>query len=403
MIRAVVLPLALGMWLPAYADISLRFDSVPVAQLAKAVFYDVLNKPYVIEDEIGKKTVSMYIHGVPVGVVAMTVSRVLESADIEVKEEAGIYFLGARRADELVIYKPQHRSAASLRDLLRQAFPQVQLNQGTVTTPQAVQGNDSQPSKAVPGNAAATPAANQVEEIQHLVFRLPPAQARAARELLPMIDTPAQQLYIRAVAYDVSTEGASGTSVDLALSLLSGKLGLKLAGGALANAQAVTFKSATVDAVARVLDADNRFKSVSRPAVRVRSGGHARFSVGQEVPTLGGVTTNVGGATQAIVYRSAGVIFEVEPMMRDGGIDLQIKQTISSFQTTQTSQLNSPTLSKRELETDLTVKPGEIVILAGLDNEDDSGGSRSFFGIPLGNTSVKSQRQTLLLLEVQAL
>lgn len=403
MIRAVVMPLFLGMWLPAWADVSLRFDAVPVAQLAKAVFYDVLKKPYVIEDDVGKKTVSMHIQGVPLGVVAMTVSRVLEASDIEVKEEAGVYFLGQRRSDEMVIYKPLHRTNAALRQVVQQAFPQVHINQSKVTPPDPVSSSELGKLQGSGSDLAPSAASVQVEDLQYLVFRLPPAQARAARELLPLIDTPLSQLYIRAVAYEVSTDDTSGTSVDLALSLLSGKLGLKLSGGALSSAQAVTFKNATIEVAARILDSDSRFKSVSRPSLRVRSGGHARFSVGQEVPTLGGVTTNVGGATQAIVYRSAGVIFDVSPQVRDGGIELDVKQTMSSFQTTQTSQLNSPTLSKRELETGLTVKPGEIVVLAGLDSDEDLSGSRSFFGIPLGKTAGRTQRQMLLLLEVQAL
>lgn len=409
MIRMVLVPLFLGMWLPAQADISLRFDSVPVSQLAKAVFGEVLQKPYVIEDDVSKRTVSMQLQNVPLGVVAMTVARVLEGSHIEVKEEAGVFFIGQRKEDELVIYQPRHRSAAALRSLIAQAFSQADISQAKTVRPASAKAEttttQSSTSNGASFQTAPTVQSGSVsaEDLQYVVLRLPPAHARAVRELLSLIDTPADQLYIRAVAYDVTTDSASGTSVDLALSLLGSKFGLSLSGGSLSNAQAVTFKSATVEAVARVLDSDNRFKAVSRPALRVRSGGHARFSVGQEVPTLGGVTTNVGGATQAIVYRSAGVIFDVEPVVRDGGVDLTVKQTISDFRTTQTSQINSPTLNKRELSTDLNVKPGEVIVLAGLDSEEDNQGGRSFFGIPLGNTKANTQRQTLLLLEVQAL
>lgn len=403
MIRALFLLLLMPL---AWADnVSLRFDSVRVDALAKSMFSEVIQRPYVIEDGIGKKTVSVQLQDVPRSSVALTLARVLEASDIEVREDSGIYFIGPRRSDELVIYRPRYRPVADLLELVRQAFPSASLMTGHsvgVTT-------ETQDSEPVNGGDAVKPitrpqATTKAGGLGVLVLRLPPAQARAARELFPLVDTPAQQLYIRAVAYDVSTDKATGTSVDLALSLVGGKLGLQLSGGVLAkSAQAVTFKNATVDAVAKVLDSDSRFRTMSRPAVRVRSGGHARFSVGQEVPTLGGVTTNVGGATQAIVYRSAGVIFDVTPEVRDGGVDLEIKQTISSFQTTETSQLNSPTLNKRELETALTVRPGDVVVLAGLDSEEETGGGRSFFGIPLGRSQADTKRQTLLLLEVQAL
>lgn len=392
--------LALLLLVPvAWADnVSLRFDSVRVDVLAKSMFSEVIQRPYVIEDGIGKKTVSIQLQDVPRSSVALTLARVLESADIEVREDSGIYFIGPRRSDELVIYRPRHRSAAALLDLARQAFPDVQVPSAKVVTQDDSKAERKDDTQLRPVQSA------PVDDLGLVVLRLSPFQARAARELLALADTPSGQLYIRAAAYEVSLDSAEGTSVDVAMSLLGGKLGLKLSAVDLGKAaQAVTFKNARVDAVARVLDADGRFKSLSRPAVRVRSGAKARFSVGQEVPTLGGVTTNVGGATQAIVYRQAGVIFEVTPQVREYVIDLEVRQTISGFRVTETSQLNSPTLNKRELETSLSIRPGELVMLAGLDSEDETGAGRSLFGIPLGRSDSKSQRQTLLLLEVRAL
>lgn len=381
----------------AWADtVSLRFDAIRVESLAKAMFVEVLKRPYVIEDGIGKKTVSIQLQDVPHSAVAVTLSRVLESADIEVREEAGIFFIGPRRSGDLVMYRPRHRPASALAELARQAFPDNQSSPVKFAQPEEAKESESVGSRPVV--QANKPAG---DDLGVVVLRLPPIQARVARELLAMADTPLAQLYIRAAAYEVTLDSAEGTSVDLALSLLGGKLGIKIGSSDLGKAaQAVTFKNARVDAVARVLDTDGRFKSLSRPAVRVRSGAKARFAVGQEVPTLGGVTTNVGGATQAIVYRQAGVIFEVTPQVREDAIDLDVKQTISGFRITETSQLNSPTLNKRELETALSVRPGEIVMLAGLDSDEETGSSRSVFGIPLGKSDSRTQRQTLLVLEV---
>lgn len=380
---------------PAWADnVSLRFDSVRVDVLAKAMFSEVLQKPYVIEDGIGKKTVSLQLQEVPRASVAVTVARVLEASDIDVREDSGIYFIGPRRTGDLVIYRPRYRSASSLLELARQAFPDV--------TPTAVGTADMQEKKEEPASRVSALIQNpSKDDLGLVVLRLPPMQARAARELFLLADTAQAQLYIRAAAYDVNLDAGTGTSVDLALSLLGGRLGVNLSGPDVGKAaQAITFKNTRVDLLAHILDSDTRFKSLSRPAVRVRSGARARFSVGQEVPTLGGVTTNVGGATQSVVYRPAGIIFEVTPQVREGAIDVELKQTISSFRVTETSQLNSPTLAKRELETVLSMQPGEVVMVAGLDSDEETGSGRSLFGIPLGKTEQRAQRQTLLILEV---
>jgi type II secretory pathway component GspD/PulD (secretin) len=174
-----------------------------------------------------------------------------------------------------------------------------------------------------------------------------------------------------------------------------------MTGGTLTGAQALTVAGSSVQAVASILDADSRFKSVARPSVRVRSGAQARFSVGQEVPTLGAVVTNQGGLSQSITYRQAGVIFEVLPHVREGGVDVQLRQTISGFRLTETSTLNSPTLSKRELETELRARPGDVIVVAGLESDEETDKEHRVFGFTVVDQKATVKRQTLLLLEVQ--
>jgi len=65
----------------------------------------------------------------------------------------------------------------------------------------------------------------------------------------------------------------------------------------------VTFKSASIDAVFSALSTDSRFKSISNPSLRVKSGSSARFSVGSDVPVLGAVQFDkAGNPIQSVEY-----------------------------------------------------------------------------------------------------
>lgn len=408
-LRAALLALAFATGTASAADaVNLRFDRVPLADFVKVIFGDLLQKPYVIEDGATDKTLSMRLEQVPRESVALVAARLLDGAGLDVVEDAGIVFVSAKRAgDKVLTYRVRHRSAAYLRDLLKQAFPAVQVTTATQREPRKMatalaEGQTSTaPISAEPQALTSSAAAAPQDDAQHIVLRAARSDVRAILDVLELVDTPADQVHVRAVAYDVQTDAGQGSALDLAVSVLGGRLSLSLTGGTLTGAQALTVAGSSVQAVASILDADSRFKSVARPAVRVRSGAQARFSVGQEVPTLGAVVTNQGGSSQSITYRQAGVIFEVLPHVRDGGVDIQLRQTISGFRLTETSTLNSPTLSKRELETELRARPGDVIVVAGLESDEETDKERRVFGFQLSDQRTTTRRQTLLLLEVQ--
>jgi type II secretory pathway component GspD/PulD (secretin) len=412
MIRSALLALLIVTGTASASEaVNMRFDRVPLADFVKVVFGDLLQKPYVIEDGVTDKTLSMRLEQIPRERVALVAARLLDGAGLEVVEDAGIVFVGAKRAgDKVLTYRVRHRPAAYLRDLLKQAFPAVQITTAThreprkmasalaegQTTTGAIGTGTTEP--ATSAHASSVPAQ---DDAGHIVLRASRSDVRAILDVLELVDTPADQVHVRAVAYDVQTDAGQGSALDLAVTVLGGRLSLSMTGGTLTGAQALTVAGSSVQAVASILDADSRFKSVARPSVRVRSGAQARFSVGQEVPTLGAVVTNQGGLSQSITYRQAGVIFEVLPHVREGGVDVQLRQTISGFRLTETSTLNSPTLSKRELETELRARPGDVIVVAGLESDEETDKEHRVFGFTVVDQKATVKRQTLLLLEVQ--
>jgi general secretion pathway protein D len=356
--------------------------------------------------DIREKILTFDVQNIPLESIARIFVKTLEKQGIVVVLDNGIYAVTGAQESELVITRLQNRSADYVRMIVQQAFPDVALEKKSmVVTP--TQSQSSPPAQSAPGmpQQAASPVSppaftRDAEAPEILVFRVPRREAGILRDLLKMIDAKSDQVFVRAVAYDVQTDNSKGSALDVAVSLLGSKLNLNLNSGGLTGASSLSIRTGSLVAIAEILDMDARFMSVSRPSVRVRSGSKARFLVGQEVPTLGGVTTNVGGATQSVVYKQAGTVFEVSPIVRPGGIDIIVKQSISAVSLTDSSTLNSPTINKRELDTELTVQSGDVVILAGLDSDDESDKDRGFFGFALSRTKSKTHKQSLLVLEV---
>jgi type II secretory pathway component GspD/PulD (secretin) len=81
---------------------------------------------------------------------------------------------------------------------------------------------------------------------------------------------------VKAVVYEVTTGNSEGSAFGLALNVLGGKLGLSI-GGASTLANSVSIKSASIDSAFSALSGDTRFKAISTPQVRVKSGTQARL------------------------------------------------------------------------------------------------------------------------------
>ena len=196
-------------------------------------------------------------------------------------------------------------------------------------------------------------------------------------QLLPQVDTAVGEVLVRGVLYEVSNIEKNGSAFGLLAKLLGGKfnIGIGSASGNLGNF--IQLKNTALDAVYSMLETDSRFKVISAPSLRIRSGAHGVFSVGQEVPVLGALSfpQGAGQAVQSVEYRSSGVIFDVRPTVRNAVIELVIGQQLSDFIKTNTGVNNSPTLTKRELKTTVGLQDGDVIVLGGL-AEDKTSSSR---------------------------
>jgi general secretion pathway protein D len=302
------------------------------------------------------------------------------------------------------IYRTKHRSVSYLVEMLSPLFPQggFALNR-SIRAPVGDKVNIG--GMGGPGATAPIPAHSAASLIDQdsdtMIFQGTEKEIAMLERLLPQVDVAAGEVVIKAVVYEVTTGLSEGTAFNLAASLLGGRLGVSLGSGSdLGNA--LTLRTTSIDIAVSALSADSRFKAVSTPRVRVKSGQQAQLVVGQDVPTLGAVTVpqQGGQAVQSVEYRSSGVILGLAPTVRESGVEVRVDQQISDFARTETGVNNSPTLTKRSLTTTVTAVDGELIVLGGLtqDKNSNSRSGLSFLPKFLHTVSDSDTRTEILLL-----
>lgn len=390
-------------------QVSLEFDSVQVSQVLRVVFVEMLKTPYVMDPAVlqDQRAVS-FRWSSKKGQVRPFLRSFLASLGYSIESREGVDFVAPVKARgdtdyedrEIFVYRPQYRDGSFLADLLGPLF------KGAFTVQRGLSPSpgDRAPTKAVPpGSAAAV--VDRASDV--LVFHGAQAEIDSLKKVLSQVDIVQGEILVKGVLYEVQTSRSDGSAFELAASLLSGKLQIKM-GQADRLENAVKLQFGDWSAVLSALSTDSRFKVVSSPSARVRSGARARFVVGQDVPILGALSypDGAGQAVQSVEYRSSGTIFEIEPEVRDRGIDLQINQQLSDFVETSTGVNGSPTLIKRELSTSITALDGDTILLGGLtDSKDNAAAS----GLPFLPSFMRSKSgdsvrtEILLVLNVKRL
>lgn len=386
--------------------VSFDFQVVNVSQVIGLVYKEALKVPYVIDPLVLRddRLVSFRFDSSSSDFRKFW-ATFLDSLGFAVEVKNGIDFVSLKKQDvspsianEIFVYRPRFRSAPYLLDLLSTLFKPGSFS--TQRNVKPISSNEKTPTNAPSGSAAATIDA----DADVLVFQAAPDDVQKLRRLLAQVDLASGDVLVKAVVYEVSTGKSDGTAFSLALSLLRGKLGLVLgAKDALANS--VSLKTASIDVAFSAFSGDSRFRAVSTPHLRVKSGQQARLMVGQDVPTLGAVSYPQGGgaAVQAVEYRSSGVILGLTPTVRESGVDLVIDQQISDFAKTETGVNSSPTLTKRSFSTTVGVSDGELIVLGGLTQDKLTSTNTGLSFLPQftrSSSGTDSRTEVLLLLQV---
>ncbi|HID7945551.1 TPA: type II secretion system protein GspD [Pseudomonas aeruginosa] len=383
-----------------------QFDlnGVPLGQVATIFYADAFKRPYILAPELlqDQRPVSLRVEG-NADQVRREFVRLLDAFGYTVTRRDGLDHVSVKKAPtpppgEYFLYRPLYRDVAYLSETLQPLFE----GRFSVNRQVSVPGATPSPASSPYGSAASLVS----RDSDHLVFVGSKAEIARVKLLLPQIDVAMGEVMVRGVVYEVQTGDANGSAFSLAASLLKGKINVTLAGNPFDNQ--VSLSTSDFSAVLSALSSDNRFRVVSQPSLRVRSGAEATFSVGAEVPVLGAVSYAQGSGEpiQSVEYRDSGVIFNLRPQVRESTVDLVVDQQLSNFVQTTTGVNNSPTLTKRQLTTSVQMRDREVILLGGLTEEKTADNSTGLSFLPKlfrSNTSEASKSEILLVIQLTKL
>jgi general secretion pathway protein D len=227
------------------------------------------------------------------------------------------------------------------------------------------------------------------ERINALVVLATPTEYRMIEATLKRLDVLPLQVFIEATIAEVSLNDE--LRYGLQWFFQSGDFAAtfsNLATGAVSSAFpgfSLVADSSNARVILNALTEITDVNVVSSPQLMVLDNQPARLQVGDEVPIATQSSVSVTDADAPIVnsveYRDTGVVLEVTPRVNAGGlVVLDISQEVSDVVETTTSDINSPTIQQRQIQTTVAVQSGDTVVLGGLIEDDQAEG---ISGVPL--------------------
>ncbi|WP_431635385.1 type II secretion system secretin GspD [Dyella sp. KULCS107] len=170
-----------------------------------------------------------------------------------------------------------------------------------------------------------------------------------------------------------------------------------------------SFVNSNLQVALHAMETNGNTKTLSAPSMVVMNNQTAHIQVGNQVPVnQTSVNPGVGTAVyNQVSYLNTGVILNVQPRVNPGGlVYMNIGQQVSQVDRSQAPVNGNPTISQRELSTQVAVQSGQTVLLGGLIQQDEGDTNTGVPGlnrIPLlgrlfGQTSRNHNRTELIVL-----
>lgn len=290
----------------------------------------------------------------------------------------------------LWIYRPTNLSADSLAGTLRSVFgggggsdsstesksssagpAGAARPGGPSSASESVEASDSHGS---PGQGSVRVGVNKDSNV--LIVTALPSEWIQIQRVLEQTDRPPGQVLIEASILEVTLSDEFRFGVDWQVvsgSTLTATFADNKA-GSLAQVfpgLSVNYLSKSITATVNALKAKTDVEVVSAPKLVVLDNHSAKLQVGDQVPitTQSAQSTTAAGAplVSNTDYRDTGVIMTVTPRISgEDQVVIDIDQQVSAVAQTTTSDINSPTIQQRRLQSTLLLKDGGTVALGGL-------------------------------------
>ncbi|MGD0961627.1 MAG: secretin N-terminal domain-containing protein, partial [Methylomonas sp.] len=171
------------------------------------------------------------------------------------------------------------------------------------------------------------------------------------------------------------------------------------------------FNSKNINAVLQAEALKNKINIISSPSLMVLNNGQANILVGDSVPiqtgSFTGTTTGTAGLASTNSYVDTGVNLAIKPRVNANGLVLMdLMQSVNTPGSNTTSSINSPSISKRQLQTSVAIQSGETVVLGGMIQETDTNNTNGvpwlheipYLGSLFGGTDREKQKTELVVL-----
>ena len=327
---------------------------------------------------------------------------------------------GQNASPTLHVYKVKYGKAEYLASLLDKLFrvkkrPSVTSGSAELSLPEGIRNTEyQQPSGAAPGGIRVI----ADKENNSLLIMATESDYEGILLSLQQLDVLPHQVLVEATIVEVSLSGDLNYGIDWFFKNGFGGEGLGSETRLTSPQSSTGFSyrildtSGNIRALFTALASDNRINIVSSPSLMVLDNQSATIKVGDQVPVSTSETVNTSNnnnnlITTSVQYRDTGVLLEVTPQIKNGGlVVLDINQDVSDASVTTSSGIQSPTINQRQIQTTVAVQSGNTLVLGGLIRETKDSGTSGIpglkdlpgVGVLFGSTGKKSRRTELVVL-----
>ncbi|MCC6676589.1 MAG: hypothetical protein IT436_05540 [Phycisphaerales bacterium] len=215
------------------------------------------------------------------------------------------------------------------------------------------------------------------EKSNKLVVSTSPRYMERVLKIIKELDSAPPQVMIQVLLAEVTLDADESWGMDFKVGPFGGdayQIAHTATGPGVGTAIGVpnfSISSADFGLLIRALSAQGKLEVLSNPQVMVNNNQKASIQVGDNIALADGVErTPQGGTLSAVVRQDVGIILNVTPTISDEGfVRMEISPEIStlSARTTQiTETFSAPVINKRTVDTTVTIKDGQSVVIGGL-------------------------------------
>lgn len=252
---------------------------------------------------------------------------------------------------------------------------------------------------------------------QKVLISASPRYIETVRQIVTELDAPPPQVIIQVLLAEVTLDDSDQWGLSADAFNVGGDnydIGFLGAGASLATALGVpnlSVSSNDFSLLVRALQAQGKLEILSNPRLTVNNNESASIQVGENVALPDEVETLTDGRTRASVRREdVGVLLSVTPSISSDGfvrLDIQPEISVVTERTTQiTEDFEAPIISTRRVDTTVTVRDGQTVVIGGLIQTTQQDrftkvpflGDIPVLGVPFRSHDIQNVRTELLVI-----